>query len=47
MNRYDEAIEGCNYFLKEIDVKKLNTEALKYYQTCLEVVQILKRKIGK
>lgn len=31
---YDEAIAGYNYFVEDIDIKKLDRDALKYYEMC-------------
>lgn len=41
---YDEAIEGYNYFVEDIDIKKLDIDALKYYEMCQKIVRILKEK---
>ncbi len=44
ISRYNEAIEGYNCFVEDIDIKKLDRDALKYYGMCKEIMLILKEK---
>ncbi len=41
---FDEAINGLNFFVGDVDKNKLDSDALTYFNLCLEVVRILKEK---
>lgn len=43
-NLYSEAMNGYSYFMDDVDTKKLDKDALIYYEMCKDVIRILKEK---
>ncbi len=41
---FNEALNGYRYFMEDIDINKLDNDALKYYQMCKDVIRILIEK---